>query len=264
VADLNLRRQARAATAVITQTPISRAIIESYTQAPVFVVPNGADGDLFNPAVAPAPLPGVDEGRIVIAFAGSLRPWHGVEDLIAAGEEVLRKRPEAFFLIVGGGGREAALRRMAQRSLGAANYLFTGSVAPADVPSYLARAHVLAAPFAPGRDSLRRRQFEKYGMWWSPVKIFEYMAMGRAIVASAAGMTPEYLAGVAVTYAPGDVDALSEALLRLAENAAARRALGAAARDAFLQNYTWRHAAQRTVAAWQEAIGARRKVVLAP
>jgi glycosyltransferase involved in cell wall biosynthesis len=260
VADMNLRRQARAARAVITQTPISRAIIESYTQAAVFVAPNGADPRVFGPDVTPAEVPGATARRRVVAFAGSLRPWHGVEDLLAAGRRVLARHPEVFFLIVGGGRRQAALEEMAQQMLSSGNYHFTGAVPPADVPHYLARADVLAAPFAPRRDAVRRRQFDRHGMWWSPVKIFEYMATGRPIVASAAGMIPEYIAGTGVTYTPGSIEELAEAVLRLIESAAEAGALARAARQRLVTNYTWRHAAGLTIAAWRKVLDGRQKV----
>jgi len=260
VADMNLRRQARAADAVITQTPISRNIIESYTQARVFVVPNGADPRLFSPDIVPAPVPGATAGRKVIAFAGSLRPWHGVEDLLAAGAKLLSRHPEAFLLVVGGGRRHAALQDMARESLGPGNCHFTGAAPPSEVPHCLARADILTAPFAPERDPVRRRQFAKYGMWWSPVKIFEYMAAGKPIVASAAGMIPEYLAGAGLTYPPGNVDALEKAIARLLENSAESEALAQAARRRLEANYTWRHAAELTVAAWREVLGGRQKV----
>lgn len=261
LADMNLRRQARAAAAVITQTPIARNIIEGYTQRAVYIVPNGADPEVFSPSVPPADVPG-SSGRMVVAFAGSLRPWHGVEDLIIAGAKVLERRGDAFFLVVGGGRRQAELEKMAAAHLGRGGYHFTGAVAPSEVPGYLARADVLAAPFAPGRDRVRRRQFARYGMWWSPVKIFEYMAMERPIVASAAGMIPEYLAGCGATFAVGDASALSATLLEMLAEPRLRADLAAAARKRLVAEYTWERAAERTLAAWREVLTGRQKVSL--
>jgi glycosyltransferase involved in cell wall biosynthesis len=258
-ANWNLRRQARAAAAIITQTPLSKSIIERSCAPPVYVVENGADGELFRPDAAPRRIEG-SEGRRIVAFAGSMRPWHGVQDLIAAGARIVREMPEAFFLFVGGGPLEAAARGSARRALGAGSFAFTGPVAPEEVPGYLAAADALVAPFSPASDPVRAGQFARHGMWWSPVKIFEYMATGRPIVAAAAGMVGEYLAGTGLTYEPGDVEALAGTLLRVLGDEALRTQLGTAARRRLMENYTWRHAADKTLVVWRETLGGRQKV----
>jgi glycosyltransferase involved in cell wall biosynthesis len=260
LADWNLRRQARAATAIITQTPVSRHIIETYSQAPVYVVPNAADPEVFSPEVAPAALPVKGARRPVVAFAGSLRPWHGVEDLIAGGAHVLTAHREAFFLFVGGGTRLGELRADAKQTLGEGNFHFTGAVAPAQVPAYLAAADILVAPFSPQRDRVRKAHFEKYGMWWSPVKIFEYMAMGKPIVASAAGPVAEYISRAGITVPPGDVIGLAHAISRLLDDPELATTLGGHARRKFLERHTWSHAATATLAAWNDVLEGRQRV----
>jgi len=259
-ADWNLRRQARRARAIITQTPASKRIIEEYTKVPVYVIPNGVDPDEFSPEVEPGAVPGAGPDRIIIAFAGSFRPWHGVEDLIEAAPAVLKKHARAFFLFVGGGERLREVRSGAKRTLGAGNFHFTGAVAPREVPGYLAAARILAAPFSPGRDHARIEQYERYGMWWSPVKVFEYMATGKPIVAGAAGQVSEYLAGAALVYPPGDTGALAECISRLIEDTGQAEALGRRARERAAAEYTWRAAAEQTAAAWRQVLGGRQKV----
>ncbi len=260
LADWNLRRQARAAAAIITQTPVSRHIIETYSKAPVYVVPNAADPELFNPEAAPAALPSAAARRPVVAFAGSLRPWHGVEDLIAAGAHVMTGHRETFFLFIGGGARLGELMDSAAETLGEGNFHFTGAVAPENVPAYLAAADILVAPFSPQRDRVRKAQFDRYGMWWSPVKIFEYMAMGKPIVASAAGPVAEYISRAGVTVPPGDVIGLAHAISRLLDDPELAATLGGHARRKFLERHTWSHAAQATLAAWKDILEGRQKV----
>lgn len=254
LADWNLRRQAKAAQGIITQTSISKHIIENYTETPVHVIPNGADGDLFNPKVEPAKLPVDIAGRSVVAFAGSLRPWHGVEGLILAGKLILTAQPKAFFLVIGGGERREAIEQLAETHLGRGNYHFTGEVPPAQVPGYLAVADLLAAPFAPEDDPVRASQFSRYGMWWSPVKVFEYMAMGRPIVACSAGTIAEYLTHCGIMVPAGNTVMLARAVSRLLGDQELAESLGGQARERFLSHYTWKHAAKATLTAWKEVL----------
>lgn len=263
LADWNLRRQARQVSGIITQTSISRNIIESYSDKPVYVVPNGADPDLFSPDVPPAALPiGDPGGRCIVAFAGSMKPWHGVSVLVQAGAMILTAVRDAFFLFIGGGEALGELASLAERELGEGNFHFTGPVEPAEVPGYLAAADLLVAPFAPDRDPVRAYQFAKHGMWWSPVKVFEYMAMGKPIVASAAGPVPEYLTQSAIAVPPGEVVSLARGVTRLLEDPELAATLGRRARKRLLKHYTWRRAAEATVAAWNDILSGRQTVSL--
>ena len=131
---------------------------------------------------------------------------------------------------------------------------------PAEVPHYLAAADLLVAPFAPERDPIRAPQFAKHGMWWSPVKVFEYMAMGKPIVACAAGPVPEYLTQCAITVPPGEVVGLARGVTRLLEDPELAATLGQRARQRLLDNYTWHHAAEATMAAWQDMLSGRKHV----
>lgn len=261
LADWNLRRQAKQASGIITQTSISRTIIESYSDKPVYVVPNGADPDLFSPEVPPTALPlGAPGKRRIVAFAGSMKPWHGVSVFVQAGAMIRTAVQDAFFLFIGGGEGLGELTSLAERELGEGNFHFTGPVEPAEVPGYLAASDLLVAPFAPDRDPIRAYQFARHRMWWSPVKVFEYMAMGKPIVASAAGVVPEYLTQCAIAVPPGDAVSLARGVTRLLEDPELAATLGRRARKRLVQNYTWRHAAEATVAAWNDILSGRQTV----
>jgi glycosyltransferase involved in cell wall biosynthesis len=254
IADWNLRRQARAADAIITQTLASRHIIEGYSRRPVYVIPNGADPDVFRPDAPPIAIPDAEGRSPVITFAGSLRPWHGVADLVEAAAHILTAHRNALFVFVGGGERLESFEALAAEKLPEGSYHFTGPVEPEDVPSYLAAADLLVAPFSPGSDPVRAAQFRSHGMWWSPVKIFEYMAMGKPIVACSAGPVAEYLTHSGVTVPPGDTVALARAAARLLDDPELSETLGSQARERLVENYTWRHAAENTLAAWKEVL----------
>jgi glycosyltransferase involved in cell wall biosynthesis len=161
----------RGADAYVTITAgLARELQERFGPRPrLGVVPDGvrlaADRQYQRPPPAQAPL---------IAYAGHLYPWKGVDVLLDA----LARVSLARGLIIGGHPGEADLARLQQRAaaLGLLDRVtFTGMVPPADVAGLLAQAHVLVLP------NTRTDLSERYT---SPLKLFEYLAAGRAIVAS--------------------------------------------------------------------------------
>ena len=121
--------------------------------------------------------------------------------------------------------------------------LFVGAVPFEKVETYLACCDILVSPHNPPPADL-----EFFG---SPIKIFEYMAMGKAIVASRIGQIAEVLEdGVdALLVPPGDAEALAEAILRLAEDPDLRAELGRAARRKVVERYTWQKNVERVLKA---------------
>ncbi|MBL8139861.1 MAG: glycosyltransferase family 4 protein [Acidobacteria bacterium] len=166
-------------------------------------------------------------GRCVAAYAGHLYPWKGVDVFIQA----LARAPEVDGLVVGGHPAEPDLGRLEQaaRDRGLADRVrFTGLVAPRAVASHLAGADVLVLP------NVATTLSSDYS---SPLKLFEYLAARRAIVASDLPAFREVVGHEreALLVAPGDAEALATALRRLsaepdfASALAARAAARAAA-----------------------------------
>jgi glycosyltransferase involved in cell wall biosynthesis len=186
---------------------------------------------------------------IVIGYAGHLYPWKGVDVLLRA----LAQVPGVTGLVVGGHEREPDLARTRAlaTSLGIDDRVaFTGQVAPADVAARIAAADVLVLPNPRSAISTHAT---------SPLKLFEYMAAGRAIVASDLPAIREVLTdGVnGLLVAPGDADALAAAIRRLAADAPLRLRLGAAAgKDA--SSYTWGRRAERLEELFAQVREARR------
>ena len=176
-------------------------------------------------------------GRVagnLVAYAGHLYAWKGVDVLLQA----LALVPEARGLIVGGHAAEPDLertRRLAE-SLGLAGRVtFTGLVAPDRVPALLASARVLVLP---NTESVISTTFT------SPLKLFEYMAAERPIVASDLPSLREVLRDGehALLVPPGDAGALAAAIRRLLGDPSFADRLAAAARRA-VEGYTWDHRA---------------------
>jgi glycosyltransferase involved in cell wall biosynthesis len=183
----------------------------------------------------------------VIAYVGHLYAWKGVDILLGAIERV----PEVHGLIVGGLEGEPDLARL--KSLAARlgiekRVTFTGLVEPPRVPALLRRATVLALP---NTASAISTQFT------SPLKLFEYMAAGRPIVASNLPALSEVLEdGVnALLVTAGDPEALAGAIRRLVDDPALGRRLAAASLEG-APKYGWNKRAERLEALFADVTGA--------
>jgi glycosyltransferase involved in cell wall biosynthesis len=175
-------------------------------------------------------------GPVTVGYAGHLYAWKGVDVLLAA----LARVPDVHALIVGGHEREpdlARLRLLAARLGIETRVTFTGQLPPADVPALLARADILALPNPASAISTHAT---------SPLKLFEYMAAGKVIVASHLPAIREVLTHErnAWLVAPGDADTLAAGIRRLAGDPDLRTALAAAARRDVAE-YSWDRRAER-------------------
>ena len=123
--------------------------------------------------------------------------------------------------------------------------IFTGTVEHDAVPMYLDACDILVAPHVPLADGS--------DFFGSPTKIFEYMAMDKAIVASRLGQIGEVLSHeeTALLVDPGNVGELAGAIVRLVDSDELRVRLGENARAAAVQKHTWTHNAERVLQAYE-------------
>ena len=203
----------------------------------VHVIPNGVDPDRFAPV---ATLPQPYGMPFTVGFVGSLKPWHGVSELVEAFATVRRVYPPSRLLVVGDGPeRDAIEAQISARRLTDCTEL-TGAVRPAEIPRLLERMDVGVAPYP------RLKNF-----YFSPMKVYEYMAASLPVVASETGQLRRVIHDEVegLLYPCGDVDALVESLLCLQRDPAMRRRLGAAGRRKVLAQFTWRRVVSRIVRA---------------
>lgn len=203
-------------------------------QARVTVVPNGVRVEHFQDTGVSdhdddsADLDGSD---FIIGFVGSLKPWHGVEILIDSFAEFVPNYKKSRLLIIGGEKRliRQFEKQCHERGLDS-KVVFTGAVPYEKIPSLLQKTDVLVAPYP-----------ELQGFYFSALKIFEYMAAGKPIIASDIGQIASVLKNqeTAILVPPGDGKALHDALARLKKDPGLRSKLGENALSEVRQKHTW-------------------------
>ena len=176
----------------------------------IIVSPNGVDMEQFGTPVPrdPALTKALGlEGADVVGFIGSFYDYEGLDDLIAALPKLVRARPKAKLLLVGGGPCEQALRDQAMASPFADHIVFVGRVPHDQVEHYYAQVDILAYP----RKAMRLTDLV------TPLKPLEAMAQGRLVAASSVGGHRELIEhGVTGTlFAPNDPPAIAAALAEM-------------------------------------------------
>ncbi|GIL39042.1 glycosyltransferase family 4 protein [Roseiterribacter gracilis] len=211
----------------------------------IHVVQNGIDPRLYA-SLDPRPFRArlqLGSGEIAIGFVGFVRPWHGLDRVL---DRMARDRRANLRLIIAGDGPAISDLKAQAKALGIASRVqFLGLVERADIPGLLASFDVALQPHVVA--------------YASPLKLFEYMAAARAIVAPATPNIREVLTDKtdALLVQPDDPDDLWGAITALADDAALRTRLGDGARNTLLtRDYTWDGNARR-IASLAEMLGAR-------
>jgi len=241
------RLNLEAATRIFVVSEVERRNLEArgITPEKIVVNPNGVDVERFRPGAGGRETRrelGLRDDELVAGFVGTFGPWHGVEKLAEAIKSIPASG-QLRFLLVGSGRLHAEVEK--QLASEAGRVIFTGAVDHDRVPRLLDACDILLAPHVPLADGS-----EFFG---SPTKIFEYMAMGKAIVASRLGQIGEVLTDreTALLVEPGNVAELVTAIEKLIESDELRATLGAKARGVAEREHTWKHNAQRVLEAYQ-------------
>jgi len=216
----------------------------------IVVNPNGVDTEKFRPDIGGAVVRrelGVSEDEALAGFVGTFGPWHGVLTLA----EAIALLPDdcgVRFLLVGAGRLRDEVERMVRSAGKAERVIFAGHVEHERVPALLDACDILLSPHVPLEDGS-----EFFG---SPTKLFEYMSMGKGIIASRLGQIGDVLANeeTALLVEPGDAGQLADAILCLGRSRELRESLGAAARRVAGERHTWKHNAAHVLDSYRDLV----------
>ena len=219
---------------VAVSEPLATWVRSTGCRTRVEVVPNAVD-----PARFPEPAPRRRD-RFVAGFAGSLKPWHGIDVMLNACRIAMASLPDLHLEIVGGGPMSLAV---VSAGLPAGRVMMHGPVDHSEAIRLMHRWHAGLAPY-----------HDVPGFYFSPLKVLEYMAAAVCPVASDLGQIRDLLGdgerGLLVR--PGDPSSLAQALGGLADDPASAERMAASARDYILRTHTWQGNARRVIALVQE------------
>lgn len=247
----------RASQTLVCVTEGLRDIFQSRYHLPsekLKVIPNGTDPNCFHPLDRNACRErlGIDPTNKVVGFVGTFVPHQGLKYLIDSSSFIMEKSPGVTFLLVGDGPVRKEIMNMAQAMGVAEHFLFPGAVPQEETVFYINAMDVCVAPFTRSRN-------ERIGL--SPLKIYDYMACGKPVVASdikgVGDLLRENEIGIAV--APENPAFLAQGVLSaLADREMARRCMQKS--PAIIEkNFTWRITAQKVEEICLKVLRQRRK-----
>jgi glycosyltransferase involved in cell wall biosynthesis len=204
------------------------------------VVPNGVDHLAFTPGERDLELQAQLSlnHQVVIGYIGSFEYFGNIHRFLTMAKQICTAHAKVAFLMVGEGRISGQIRQGATDYGLGERFIFTGRLPHAEVPRYLSLMDIVLSPY---RDD--------YLFYGSSMKLLEYLAAGKVVVAPALGQIKELIAdgynGMLYEPGTGAFDTLTDRLHELIGNRALRRQLGVNARKTIERNWTWDLQAQR-------------------
>ncbi len=213
----------------------------------ILVNPNGVDPEIYFPEVDGSGILHKYnlKDKTVIGFIGTFGKWHGAEILAKGFGLLLQQYPQyratIRLLMIGDGSTMPKVQQELEAYGVTQECILTGIVPQQEGPAYLAACDLLASPHVPNPDGTP--------FFGSPTKLFEYMAMGKGIVASDLEQIGEVLEhdGTAWLVKPGDAESLMIGLKTLIDNPQISKRLGEAARREVVAKYTWKEHTRKII-----------------
>ena len=225
---------------IIPSAPLKEKLIKKgISEKKILINPNGVDPQTYSPSISGYQIRAKYrlENHNVIGFIGTFAQWHGVVEMARSIELFFQLNRENInevkFLLVGDGKLMPTVKKIIDRSGCRDNVIFTGLIAQSKGPKHLAACDILLSPHIKNPDGSK--------FFGSPTKLFEYMAMGKAIIASNLDQIGEVLEHENTAYLvePGNIKQLADAMQLLIADSKLRKKLGKNARTKVVKKYTW-------------------------
>ena len=202
----------------------------------ISVIENGANTELFRPMNTKEVRRELklNETYYYICFTGSLYQWQGVKYLIKASPYILEEYPNTFFLIIGNGPTLKSLTELTEQIGVSDKFIFTGAKPYTSVPLYINASDLCVAPIMKGRSL-------------SAIKLYEYLACGKPVVASdieeVRKLLVESKSGICV--GPESPSEIADAVVGLLRDPNTRQSMGENGRRHVVENCSWESIARK-------------------
>lgn len=202
-------------------------------ESKIFVLPNGINENDFKEPVKNPRIPEAARNKTVITFVGHFSKWDNLDLFLETYAGLLSVRKELFLFIVGDGELRAELEKKAGELKVDKDVHFFGKVPRSEVIGILSGSDICVIPHS-----------NPFG---SPIVLFEYMAMGKPVVAPDVGPVRDVVKDnvTASIFKAGDFSDLESKLTYLIDNPAERSRIGSSAKDCVYAHHLWKHNAQK-------------------
>ncbi|NOX87879.1 MAG: glycosyltransferase family 4 protein [Calditrichaeota bacterium] len=236
---------------IVVSTPLKKILTDyGVPEKKITVLPNGTDPERFNPDIDDSRLREQLRltDRVVIGFVGILRKWHNINKLINILEEINLQKINASMIFIGDGPSYNELTEYNKRNGNEEWIRFLGRIPHKEIQRYIAMMDIAISPHATP--------------YSSPMKILEYMAMEKAILAPDMENIRDILKDGhnALLFRPDDSASLKEKLLLLIRDADLRKSLGKNARRDVVEKFTWMRNARKTAEIAEQLIERFKKI----
>ena len=235
---------------ICVSDPAKQHLVDVWRVNPekISVMPNGVDVTLFGAQYDPFPVRRnykLDD-LPVVGFVGGFQSWHGIDLLVESFARIRNAIPNCKLLLVGDGPYRMNVEDKIEELGMSADVIITGLVPQNQVPELLSAMDVAVIPYPKLPKEL----------WFSPLKLYEYMAAGKAIVASRSGQIAEVIQdgynGLLVK--PGDVMELADKIVSLLDNPDRCAWLGKNARQQAIERHSWQGYTRKLVELYRSVL----------